>query len=354
MNKERILKYIYWLLFYLLGIIFIYIFVLLLPHIKSVIFFIGFLILLFLIWSLFAYILNLIVHKANELNVHRGLAVLLVYVVFFVGGGFMIYKLYPLMLKQMIELSEQLPQLFSLYEELIYNMYVKTSFLPEAVHDQMDVVFARLESFGEQKLEQWIGKITNVVDIFVMIAMIQILVFYFLKDFKMIKEFSKRHIPQRFHEKVRIIMQAIDESLGSYLRGQMLVSLFVGFCSWLLFQLIGVPYALFLGILLGITNVIPYFGPFIGLVPSIMLAVTVSKQMVLYVILIVLVIQLIESNILSPFIMEKTVQIHPIAILFALLLGGELAGIVGMLVAVPVLTILNNTYLKFNHIQHKD
>src|SRR5699024_10535614 len=306
MNKERILKYIYWLLFYLLGIIFIYIFVLLLPHIKSVIFFIGFLILLFLIWSLFAYILNLIVHKANELNVHRGLAVLLVYVVFFVGGGFMIYKLYPLMLKQMIELSEQLPQLFSLYEELIYNMYVKTSFLPEAVHDQMDVVFARLESFGEQKLEQWIGKITNVVDIFVMIAMIPILVFYFLKDFKMIKEFSKRHIPQRFHEKVRIIKQAIDESLGSYLRGQMLVSLFV----------------------------------------------TVSKQMVLYVIFIVLVIQLIESNILSPFIMGKTVQIHPIAILFALLLGGELAGIVGMLVAVPVLTILNNTYLKFTHIQH--
>lgn len=354
MNKQTILKYIYWLLCGLLGFVFLYMFVLLLPYVKSVVSFIIFLLLPFIVSALIAYILNPIVQKATDLNVHRGLAVIIVYLVFFVGGGCILYKLYPLMLKQMIELSEQLPQLFSLYEEWIYNMYVQTTFLPEAVHDQMDAVFKRLETFGEKKLEHWIGNITNIVDIFVMIAMVPILVFYFLKDFNMMKTFSKKHIPQRFHKNIHMTIEAVDESLGSYLRGQMLVSLFVGFCSWILFRLIGVPYALFLGILLGVTNIIPYFGPFIGLVPAMMLAVTVSNRMVLYVVLIVLIIQFIEGNILSPFIMGKTVQIHPIAILFALLLGGELAGILGMLVAVPILTMLNNIYLKFTSMQHND
>ena len=86
---------------------------------------------------------------------------------------------------------------------------------------------------------------------------------------------------------------------------------------------------------MGITNLIPYFGPIIGAAPAVLIAFTVSTKLVFFVILSVFAIQLIESNLLSPYIVGKSISIHPAAIIFALLLGGQLFGVIGMIIAVP-------------------
>src|SRR5699024_3658642 len=135
------------------------------------------------------------------------------------------------------------------------------------------------------------------------------------------------------------LLHAVDKSLGNYIRGQLIVCLFVGITTWITFELIDVNYPLILGIIMGLTNVIPYFGPIIGLVPAVAIAVTESTKLVIYVLISVLGIQIIESNLLSPYIVGKSINIHPIAIIFALLLGGKVGGIIGMVIAVPTLTI---------------
>ncbi len=95
---------------------------------------------------------------------------------------------------------------------------------------------------------------------------------------------------------------------------------------------------LVLGVIAGITNIIPYFGPLIGAVPALVVAVTLSVKTLIITIAAIVFIQLIEGNLLSPYIMGRSIHTHPLLIIFALLAGGELAGIAGMVLAVPVLT----------------
>src|SRR5690606_13877623 len=108
----------------------------------------------------------------------------------------------------------------------------------------------------------------------------------------------------------------------------------------IIFKWIDVPYALLLSILLGLTNIIPYFGPIIGAIPAVIIAYASSPSLAIYVVITIFAVQVIEGNLLSPYIMGKNIKIHPIAIIFVLLLGGELFGILGMILAVPVLAIL--------------
>src|SRR5699024_10845395 len=136
------------------------------------------------------------------------------------------------------------------------------------------------------------------------------------------------------------IVQGIDESLGNYIRGQLLVSLFVGIVTYLVFEFLDINYSLLLAIIMGLTNIIPYFGPIIGAVPAVAVAATISEKTVVFVLLSVFVIQLIESNLISPYVVGKSIAIHPVAIIFVLLVGRSLAGVVGMIFSVWILHII--------------
>ena len=99
-------------------------------------------------------------------------------------------------------------------------------------------------------------------------------------------------------------------------------------------------YALILGIVIGVTNVIPYFGPIIGAVPAIIIAAAMGMKKVIWVAVIVFGLQFLEGNVLSPLIVGKSLHMHPLIIMLALLLGGEVGGVVGLILAVPLLVII--------------
>ncbi len=122
----------------------------------------------------------------------------------------------------------------------------------------------------------------------------------------------------------------------------------LGLIAGVSFWLFGLPYPLILGLAIGITNVIPYFGPFIGAVPaSLLLALAISAKAVIIVIVTIFILQFIEGNILSPLIVGRSLRMHPVVIMLALLAGGELAGIPGMILAVPAAPILKVTAIHF-------
>jgi predicted PurR-regulated permease PerM len=99
-------------------------------------------------------------------------------------------------------------------------------------------------------------------------------------------------------------------------------------------------YSLVLGIFIGITDIIPYFGPIIGAIPALFLAASEGTGMLIRVAIILIVLQFIEGNILSPIIIGKSIRIHPVIIMFSLLVAGEIAGFTGLLLAVPVLVVI--------------
>ncbi|WP_121615081.1 AI-2E family transporter [Virgibacillus halodenitrificans] len=339
-KDRKELAYLYWLLIGIFLFLFCYLFIKLFPMYGTVLSFIWRLLAPFIVACLIAYLLYPIVNKLQKYNIHRGIAILLIYFLFFGGITYLIYRVYPLIILQLRDLNEQLPQFIKLYEELIYKLYEYTSFLPETVHDKIDELILRSEKSIDKILTRLVGGFTKIIDTIIFLMVIPVLVFYFLKDYTKIKAYCKRLVPEKYRYQTGKMADAIDENLGNYIRGQLIVCLFVSIASFILFQLLNLKYALLLSIIMGITNLIPYFGPIIGAVPAAMVGFTLSGKLVIYVIIGVFIIQLIESNLLAPFIVGKSIQIHPVVIIFVLLLGGQLFGVVGMIVAVPTLTII--------------
>jgi len=293
----------------------------------------------FLIACLIAYLLYPIVQKIHQYNIPRSIAILMIYLLFFGITGYLIYRVYPAIVTQLRDLDEYLPQLVAMYQDIMYQIYESTSFLPETVHDKIDEMIRNFEESIDALIGNLIGGVTKIIDFIVILTVIPVLVFYFLKDYRKINDYIKRLLPRKYREPASNLAHAIDEGLGGYIRGQLLVCLFVAITSYLIYQFLDLKYALLLAIFMGLMNFIPYFGPIIGAIPAILIALTISGKMVLFVVIGVFVIQLIESNLLSPYIVGKSIKIHPVAIIFVLLLGGKLFGVLGMVLAVPTFTI---------------
>jgi predicted PurR-regulated permease PerM len=328
------------LVYGILILIFSSLFLITYPYFKELFSFLWRLFIPFLIAAFFAYLLFPVISFLDRQQIHKGLAVLIIYILFFGGIGFFVYRVYPQIIHQMRDLVENLPEFVGMYEDLIQSVYNYTSFLPETVHDRIDEAIIRLEATLEGLLSKLVNGFLHLFDMIVIITVIPVLVFYYIKDYQLFKTSVKRFIPERLHPRMSRLITSIDEGLGGYIRGQFIVCFFVALLTFVVFQWLEVPYALLLSTLMGLTNIIPYFGPIIGAIPAVLIAYTTSPHLVLYVVITIFAIQLIEGNFLSPYVVGKSISIHPVVIIFVLLLGGELFGILGMILAVPTVAVL--------------
>ncbi|WP_112181436.1 MULTISPECIES: AI-2E family transporter [Paraliobacillus] len=339
-NQKKIIHWLYWIVFGILLLLFFYLMLKLFPFYHSVLVSLLHISTPFIIASIVAFLLHPLVEKIHTYQIPRWLAITLIYLLFITSIGYIAYHIFPAFVLQLKDLQENLPDFIHTYRTKIYQLYESTSFLPETFHDRMDLFFNEIEEFITQYVTSILKNATKIMDLFIIIAVIPVLVFYMLKDYKLIKSSTAKLIPKRYQEDSKVLGPAINKTLGAYVRGQLLVCLFVGLTTYIIFLIIGMKYPIVLAILMGITNIIPYFGPIIGAVPAVIIAFTISMKQVVYVILGVIVVQLIEGNLLSPYIVGKSVHLHPIIIIFALLVGSEIAGIVGMIVAIPFVTVL--------------
>lgn len=339
-DQKKAIKWLYRIVFGILLLLFFYLMLKLYPFYHSVLVSLLHISTPFIIASIVAFLLHPLVEKIHAYHIPRWLAITLIYLLFITSLGYIAYHIFPAFVLQLKDLQKNLPDFIHTYRTTIYQLYESTSFLPEAFHDRMDMFFNQLEEFITQYVTSILKKATKIMDLFIIIAVIPVLVFYMLKDYKLIKTVTAKLIPIKYREDSKVLGPAINKTIGAYIRGQLLVCLFVGLTTYIIFLIIDMNYPIILAILMGITNIIPYFGPIIGAVPAVILAFTMSMKQVIYVILGVIVVQLIEGNLLSPYIVGKSVHLHPIIIILALLVGGEVAGIIGMIVAIPFLTVL--------------
>lgn len=147
-------------------------------------------------------------------------------------------------------------------------------------------------------------------------------------------------IPKRFKNQTTIILERINKVAGRYVRGQILVSIIVGILCTIVLLVLKVDFAILLGSIAGLLNMIPLLGPIIGAIPAALTALFISPPKALLVILLFIAVQQIDNYIISPNIMKYQVGVHPGIIIFSLMAGGALFGIWGLLIAVPTVAIL--------------
>jgi predicted PurR-regulated permease PerM len=152
-------------------------------------------------------------------------------------------------------------------------------------------------------------------------------------------------IPNRYFEMVLNVIHKIDQQLGWYLRGQFTEASVVGILSVIALWLLDVQYFIMIGVFAGLANMIPYVGPVAGMVPAIIITIMNGGDPVkiLYIVIAFSIVQLIDNIILQPMVLSKSVKLHPLIIVFVVLIGGQFFGVLGMLLAVPVAGIIKVT-----------
>ncbi|MDP3011696.1 MAG: AI-2E family transporter [Candidatus Hydromicrobium sp.] len=163
---------------------------------------------------------------------------------------------------------------------------------------------------------------------------------YILNYTDKIKTTFIKIIPKRFKNQTTIILERINKVAGRYVRGQILVSIIVGILCTIVLLVLKVDFAILLGSIAGLLNMIPLLGPIIGAIPAALTALFISPLKALLVILLFIAVQQIDNYIISPNIMKYQVGVHPGIIIFSLMAGGALFGILGLLIAVPTVAIL--------------
>ncbi|RMH65645.1 MAG: AI-2E family transporter [Calditrichaeota bacterium] len=184
--------------------------------------------------------------------------------------------------------------------------------------------------------------LVNLVPLISSVVIIPFAVFFLLKDGRDMKKQLVSMVPNRYFEMTLTLLHKIDEQLGSYLRGQFIDSTIIGLLAVTALWILDVPYYVLIGIFAGLANMIPYVGPFSGAIVAILTVLLNhgSGQDVLYVGLAFLFIQLIDNVVVQPMVLARSVNLHPLTIIFAIIIGGQFFGIIGMLVAVPTTGIL--------------
>jgi predicted PurR-regulated permease PerM len=288
-----------------------------------------------------AYILNPVVEILTENKMHRTAAVALIY--FILIGSMIIALVYilPVIIIELNNLMDTLP----LYSREVQKFLasIKTSYLaalPASLQEIVDRNISRMEELLLRYLQKIADGIIIVLSSILSIILGPILGFYFLKDLDKIKESAFLYIPAPNREIVKHWVERIGITLGRYLRSQLLVSLIVGILTTLSMLILNIDFAILIGVVAGLANIIPYFGPIIGTMPAIAIAILRYPNRIPWIIILMLVIHQLESGIISPHIVGEYVGLHPITVIFVLLTGGIFFGLTGLILAVPVAALI--------------
>ncbi|GAB2672423.1 AI-2E family transporter [Paenibacillus thermoaerophilus] len=332
-------RFFTWIVYTLLVLAGLYLLVALKPMISWIFGFTKAVFAPFLIAMIISYVLNPVVNMLNDRKVPRTIAVLLIYAMFVASVVVVLMNLVPMLIAQLRELNEHVPGLTFRAQSLI-NGVSDNPLVPEGIRTGFDKALTHVENRLNAAIGDLIQGIGSTLNVLFVAFIVPFLAFYMMKDFQLIEKTVLAIVPREHRKQTVKLVVDIDEALGNYVRGQILVCLIVGILAYIGYWIIGMPYALLLASVVALFNIIPYLGPFFGAAPAMLVAATISIKMMLLVAAVNLICQVLEGNVISPQVVGRSLHLHPLVIIFALLVGGELAGIVGMILAVPFFAVI--------------
>ncbi len=282
-------------------------------------------------------------------NLSRPLAIIIVYlVVILVIVGLFIF-LVPIVADQMQALWAQREELVAegqaLLDELLshYRTYIPLN-VQEIIQGNLEKLIGLVGQAAQEGAIRTFKVVSSTISYLLGIMVIPFWLFYILHDESRFKQGVFSLIPKRYAPDARHIARIIDDILSAYIRGQLLLCLFIGIMSIAGLLIIGVDFAVLLGVVAGVFEILPFVGPILGAIPALLVAALISEGKFLWTLILFIVIQQIENSFLAPKISGESVKLHPAIIMVVLVIGNEALGLWGMLVAVPLTAIIRDVF----------
>lgn len=292
------------------------------------------------------YLLNPIVNLLEKLHIPRiwGIIIIILGIIGLLTGLVLVTA--PAIETQVLDLAQNFPTYINKMSGG-FKTWIDDSFLGSYYDDAYDWVTAKLSNIPADVVK-YVGGATEGLVSFastlthIVIALITFpfFLFFLLKDSEKFKQYCLKLLPPKFRNDANHILKHMDLQVGSYIQGQIIVATCIGLLLYIGYLIIGLDYAITLAIIAAVTSVVPYLGPMIAVTPAIIIALVTSPVMLLKMAIVWAAVQFLEGHFISPNIMGKTMQIHPLTIMVVLLVSGNLFGIFGVVLAIPGYAIL--------------
>ncbi len=296
---------------------------------------------------IFSYLLDPFVNRMQAAGIDRTLSITIILATVLLVVIWISTSIIPIVANRMAILTRQLhtDNLIMIANQIEIHLRANFDFIPQGyLRDNVAVFVEDLFNFG--RLSDVVGDLIGIfTNLFAAFLVIPFATFFFLKDGHKIRRDLLQLVPNKYFETTLSLVHKVETRLGYYFRSVLIQCTIVGIVSWLTLSVAGLNNSASVGIAIGVANSIPYFGPIIGYLLSIVVSIieTGDFSLIIPCILAVMTAQILDNVVLQPLIFSKSADIHPVAILFIIMIGAQTAGILGMLVAIPIATVIKIT-----------
>jgi putative permease len=297
----------------------------------------------FLVALVLSYLLEWPVHRLQQLGLSRTLSTTLIVLLFIACMGMLLFGLMPTLVVQGINLAKEAPNMLSHAQDFVRTLPEKYPDLIDItlVESIIDTIRQRILALGETLVAASLSSLVSIVTLLIYLILVPLLIFFMLKDKKELLRTLQRFLP-RNRALVKQVWVEMNAQIINYIRGKVMEIVVVGVATYIPFAILGLHYAVLLAVAVGFSVLIPYIGAVVVTVPVTMVALfqwgvtpEFAWLMVLY-----LVIQGLDGNLLVPILFSEAVNLHPVAIIVAVLFFGGLWGFWGVFFAIPLATLV--------------
>jgi predicted PurR-regulated permease PerM len=267
-------------------------------------------------------------------GIGRGLSILIVYAAFLAGVIAIAVFIVPAAVVQLGAALSRLPQFLD--QVRAWSAQLRPDALAEGIGSLLDAVEAPFLPGPPPTPESVLEVSLLVGQVAAALVTLLVLVFFWLTERSRLQRYALAFMPSHRRAGIRDAWNEVEARLGLWVRGQLILMATIGVATGIAYSLLGLPAALLLALIAALAEVIPILGPLIGAAPAVLVATTISPEVVLLTIGITIVLHFIEGNVLVPLVMRNSVGLSPFLVLASLLVGGAVAGILGAIVAVPI------------------
>lgn len=304
--------------------------------------FIEILLLPMLLTGLLYYLLNPIVDWLEKYKISRTAAISVLFVLI---GLLLVWGLavaIPSIQEQVTSFAQNLPSNIQKIESHVTTLLENEQFEQfrptalEMLNKVNDQIISYAQKFSSSAVNWASSLISTASQIIVAILIMPFILFYLLRDGQQLNAHVTQYLPTKWRSSVSKVLTDVNSQLSNYVRGQVTVAIIVALMFSVMFSLIGLSYPVTLGVMAGFLNLIPYLGSFLAMIPAVILGIIAGPFMLIKVLIVFMVEQTIEGRFVTPLIIGSSLSIHPITILFVLLTAGQMYGVLGVLLGIPI------------------
>lgn len=308
------------------------------------------------------YLMNPVVDFAEKKGIRRIYSIIALFVLVIGLLAWGIIVIVPKIQEQTLSFVDNFPQYVKVVERTVNDLFSDPIFSQvqeqltasgEKFMNSLTEVIQNVSKTTFQNLGNFFGAVASIV---VAVITMPFILFYLLKDGRKLGPYVVNFLPIKLRKPTLKVLGEMNDQVSSYIRGQLTVAFAVAIMFMIGFSIIGLDYAITLGIAAGFLNLIPYLGSFLALVPAVFLGIVGGPVLLVKVLVVFVIEQTIEGRVISPLVLGSQLSIHPVTILLVLLTSGKLFGLVGVILGIPayaaIKVVISNVFEWYKRISN--